>query len=168
MRARTVVISGWLVVSLGCASSQSAGDAAPVAESGGPCTASVPGADVSGWRQVAGRGFTVCLPPEWRADGRGWRGESGRVEWAEIIEGQRRPYVASGSGMPSAPVIADRREFEETIGGEPARLWQSRFDEGYRVGVAWPRIRRAFTGEARDAGTVALIFTIYRTVRFSS
>lgn len=145
--------------------------AAAVAPSGTPCAVAVEGADIRDWRTVDARGFTFCVPADWRSRGNSWRRGSASIEWGV---GEPRPRaiqktVASESMLPSGPPPnSDIRRFSETIGGREAELWENRFGTSYYTGAKFSRPKVYLVGGASDRGAANLEIEIYRTVRFAT
>ena len=156
-------------------------DTARVATPGAerPCTVTLPGADLSGWKEVRATGFTFCVPANWRPSGRArggvdagtWRGGSGSITWGV---GAYRPQevvtrvVVVGDGSPDPGPPGQVRRFPEVIGGAAADLWDNQFDGKHYTGAEW-RSRSAYiSGDSRDGGTANLQLRVYRTVRFTA
>lgn len=164
-----------LIVPLGAAAQESA--PANPGQEVRPCTAVVPGADLTGWREVRATGFTFCVPASWRpagrarngVDARTWRGGGGEVKWGT---GSHRSVVTvttvvSGpvSAMPQPAVQVNR--LSEVIGGRVADLWDNEFDGNFHTGAAWNAPAMYVAGESRDRATARLQLQVFRTVRFT-
>lgn len=149
-----------------------------------PCTAIVAGADLSGWKEVRGNGFTFCVPASWRPFGRArngadaptWRGGSGSVTWGRgeppraVVTTVVTTTVVSGPmrSVPPTPPRSESRTFSEVIGGSSAELWTREYDGRHANGAQWHSPRGIYlTGESRDPGTAADQLRVYRTVRFT-
>lgn len=177
MKTRFLLLS-FLVVPLGAAAQES-----PPAGTGQevrPCTAVVPGTDLTGWKEVRARGFTFCVPASWRSSGRArkgvdartWRGGGGEVTWGLGDHRSTRVVtttvvtVRAGDPLPEAPPGQVNR-FTEVIGGSLAELWDNQFDGERYTGAKWARPSVHLAGESHDAGTSHIQLQVYRTVRFT-
>ncbi|HEY0154011.1 MAG TPA: hypothetical protein VGB92_18505 [Longimicrobium sp.] len=164
-----------LIVPLGAAAQESA--PASTAPEVRPCTVTMPGTDVVGWREVQATGFTFCVPANWRpvgrarngVDARVWRGGGGEVKWGS---GSPRT-VATVTTVVSGPVSAIPRptgqvhRLSEVIGGKRADLWDNEFEGSYYTGAEWSAPAVYVAGESRDRATSRLQLQVVRTVRFA-
>jgi hypothetical protein len=141
------------------------------------CTVTVPGTDLTGWREVQASGFTFCVPANWRPAGRGrggvdartWRGGGGEVKWgagkyrsARVVT--RVVTVRAGNPLPQPNGV---NRFAEVIGGSAADLWNNELEGDFFTGAQWNRPEVYLAGESRDAVTARLQLQVFRTVRFS-
>lgn len=144
-----------------------------------PCSVTVPGTDVTGWKEVRAAGFTFCVPASWRpagrarngVDARTWRGAGGEVAWGTGTYRSTTTIttvvtVRSGDPLP-APPAGQVNRFAEVIGGSVADLWDNQFDGKHYTGAKWARPSVYVAGESRDAMTARLQLHVYRTVRFA-
>ncbi|HEX8211492.1 MAG TPA: hypothetical protein VF584_15075 [Longimicrobium sp.] len=142
-----------------------------------PCTVTVPGADLTGWREVRATGFTFCVPAGWRPVGRvrngvdasTWRGGGGEVKWGtgEYRSGKvvtRVVSVRAGNPLPEPTGV---KRFSEVIGGKLADLYDNEFEGDFYTGAKWTNPAVYVAGESRDAVTARLQLQVFRTVRFS-
>jgi hypothetical protein len=140
------------------------------------CNAAVRGEDVSSWRLVSAKQFTLCLPPDWQ--GRSGNAHHGRstINWGTgrppthriavksmvvVRAGQRPP-------PPELPPGSQTQQFAENIGGINATLYSNRFEGTYYVGATWDAVSVWVAGETTDSQGADLLLTIARTVRFTS
>ncbi|HEX8672747.1 MAG TPA: hypothetical protein VF710_12705 [Longimicrobium sp.] len=167
-----------LVVPMGAAAQERA--PASTAPEVRPCTATVPGTDLVGWREVQATGFTFCVPANWRPLGRArngvdaptWRGGGGEVKWGT---GSHRSVatVTTVTTVVSGPVSAIPRpsgnvnRYSEMIGGKRADLWDNEFEGSSYTGAEWSAPAVYVAGESRDRATARLQLQVIRTVRFS-
>lgn len=145
-----------------------------------PCAATVPGTDLTGWREVRATGFTFCVPAGWRAvgrvrkngvDARTWRGGGGEVKWGT---GEYRSVAtATTVTVVSGPVSAIPRpsgnvnRYSEVIGGKRADLWDNEREGRSYTGAEWSAPAVYVAGESRDRATARLQLQVIRTVRFA-
>lgn len=167
-----------LIVPLGAAAQESPPPS--TAEQVRPCTAVVPGADLTGWREVRATGFTFCVPASWRPSGRArngvdartWRGGGGEVKWGTGTDRSVKTVttvstVVSGpvSSIPQATGQVNRPS--EVIDGRRADLWENQFEGKFYTGAEWNAPAVYLAGESRDGATARLQLQVVRTVRFS-
>lgn len=171
----TFLFLSLLVIPLGAAAQETA-PANPDQEVR-PCTAVVPGTDLTGWKEVQATGFTFCVPASWRpvgrahngVDARTWRGGGGELKWGF---GTHRA-VATATTVVSGPVSAIPRprgqvnRHSEVIGGKRADLWDNELEGSSYTGAEWGAPAMYVSGESRDRATARLQLQVIRTVRFS-
>ena len=151
---------------VGCASqsgSVPASDPDPVV----PCAARAAQSDTTPWREARGKGFTFCVPGDWRASGPyTWRGNGGQVTWG-LGDGPRVPVTVRpmGSGRVSLPAPGVAWEATETIGGQTVRLMSMRSGSDYLTSATWTSALLSFSGSAQSARDAERQLEIYRTVR---
>lgn len=185
MRARKprllpLVLVGTAIAATACRSAQSrpVATTVPVASAPAPCGATVQGADVSKWQEVAAGGFRFCVPSNWKLSGQTWRHAGARLTWG-VGEPPRREAVATkvvavrasdlGAAQPGMPIPdSDVRRFSEEIGGHLADVWRNRFGRKYYTGAQWSSPRVWLVGDADDPATADQQVTVFRTVRFSA
>jgi hypothetical protein len=154
------------------------------------CNATVPGADVSRWREVRAAAFTFCVPDGWSGDGRSWATADSRIQWgrgtppaarvrvemvpfASAQEVGAGPAASTGAGEvgPSgAPLRPDMGadQFEETINGALATMSRRRTERAVFTSARWAGMNVYLSGEARDGPGAAVQLLIFRTVRFTA
>jgi hypothetical protein len=167
-----------LIAAAGCASgggspSPSAASPARADQVATACTATVAGADLSAWREVAADGFTFCVPPDWRGSGRRFTRGQAEVTWGS---GERRvesgtvtqTVVATDLASIPLPTAMDRQESAETIEGRLASVWRYQREGSFRVGAKWTTPRLWLSGTASSAPMADTEMTIIRTVRFTA
>ena len=136
-----------------------------------PCTAVVPQVDVSSWQLVESRGFTLCVPSDWRGGGNTRRKGGSSVSWGTGTAPRSRLAV---SGMavvtrmpPPAPAPgSEARRFNEDVGGRSVTLYRNHSDGKYSIGAQWDSPGVWIEGESPDLDVADLILNVARTVRF--
>jgi hypothetical protein len=168
-----------VVAAAGCRSS---GQSATLAESPAAvvaCSATVPGAALSEWKEVAAKGFTFCVPGDWSQHDRRWQARSSNVEWNTGDPPSTAPtrFVVTGpapGSPPGAPgsvggMVRPEDPFSarENIGGQLAELSRVRISGRYHTSSVWRGQKIHLRGDAGDLAAAGVHFTIYRTVRFT-
>lgn len=186
MKASWLLLSV-LLVPCGAAAQEAPQAGTPAAER--PCAVTLPGADLSGWKEVRATGFTFCVPATWRPSGRArngvdphtWRAGSGSVTWGtgtyrgKVVSTTVTTVVITGraaGGLPPLPPPSGPqgqvRNFAEPIGGATADLWDNEFEGVNYTGAKWSSPQAVhISGESRDTRTAAVQLQVYRTVRFT-
>jgi hypothetical protein len=139
-----------------------------------PCAAAVRGIDVSSWRMVVEKEFTLCLPPGWQ--GRGGGAHQGRttINWgtgtprAQRVAIVTKTVVRAGQRPlpPELPPGSETYQFLEDIGGRSAQLYRNRLNGTYYVGATWQTAGVWLNGDTTEMEGADLILAIARTVRF--
>ena len=165
-----------LLAPSGLAAQDTARAPTPAAER--PCTVTLPGADLSGWKEVRATGFTFCVPANWRPSGRArggvdartWRGGSGSITWGKgnPVREVRTVIVAVPVGSPIPEPPGHVRRFTETIGEAAAEMWDNEFDGERYTGAEWKSRSVYITGEGNGGDVASLQLRVYRTVRFTT
>ena len=169
------------VASVGLLACRSAPRAAS-SSTDGQCRAEVENADLRGWREVRGAGFTYCVPGNWETSGRIAHRGANRVEWnvgmpirpqdarplgtAEVINAYDNTVRVRGNPAKSLLV-------REPIDGRPVDLYReptyvptTQGAAMFMTGAQWLGPTIHFVGQAAELPATEVQFTIYRTVRF--
>jgi hypothetical protein len=155
------------------------------------CNVEVVVAGDTPWRLVRAKGFTFCVPPDWKPSGKRsragvdpslWRGEGGTMKWGagKWLETQftvTMMPVSSGGGprpstneYPPPPTAssAEIRRLSEITGGEVDQMLSGRRNNKYHTAVNWSAPARVYlVGEASTRAVTDMYLEIYRTVRFT-
>lgn len=149
---------------------QSAAPAILVAEAK-PCSRDrVPPHDAGDWREIAGDGFTYCVPASWQPVGQRaqrWRTPSLDLEWGQADGFQRpAPFVVPTRGQSGARFGS--RVMTETIDGATVRLEIQDLSEAtlWSAAAAWLEPTLRVYATARTATAAAEVLGVYRSVRF--
>jgi hypothetical protein len=132
------------------------------------CWASVNDSTYASWRPVRGKGFNYCMPPSWKAVGKGdktsdatkWHGSSAEIGW-DTGAPQLRP---TSDFSPSS--LRDQKDFYEQIAGRGMKARLYVFRRWYFTQVTWSQTPIYFQGTAQDSKSANEELKIYRTVRF--
>jgi hypothetical protein len=133
------------------------------------CWASTNDSTFATWRPVRGTGFVYCVPPKWKAVGKGnktidardWHGGTGSVGW-DTGAPQLPPSTAF-----SPYELRDQKDFYETIAGRGMKARLFVFRQAYFTQVTWSQTPIYFQGIAEDSKTANEQLKLYRTVRFN-
>ena len=176
MRARFVVMA---LVAIGCAGPRVETAVSPV--TGNSCDAPRVPAGEQEWREVAGDGFTYCVPASWRPIGsqaRHWHAADVDFAWADRPPHPVDRRVPFGGRSPEGPVmvspvvaegIAAQTQvvYSEQVNGRTIRLTMEH-PAGRHVRSSDDVLVPALTAfaSARTAHAASEILAVYRSVRF--
>ncbi len=156
---------------------------APVVPAAQACAVTAVGSVERPWRQVAGAGFTFCVPPTWRTIGTDpatayrWTEREDTVEWApgslppstvrmavvrvQVARAEAMRAMSSTRVRCSEPVL-----YREQIDNRPAELERIDCTNRHLTSAQWRGMGLHFTGSAASSHGAGVALSIYRTVRF--
>jgi hypothetical protein len=173
MRHPFVVVAALATLAGGCHRAAVPEALAELAPGQRPCLLDSSGENVSGWQAIAADGFSLCAPPQWTVESNRIRFRDAVIRWrsdqpAGEVLGKSTGPGTTGATIGRGLIGTEASEVVEVVGGQKVRLWRYRLRTKYQTGAKWEASALALVGEATDAKTASLEFTIYRTVRLSS
>jgi hypothetical protein len=134
-----------------------------------PCPVVLEGVDMTDWQLVEAKGFTFCVPANWKVSGSRARFSGGNIQWKNGRAPDSR--VAFRVGEQASPeamaALVPKRTFSEIVNGTTAEFWTQSSNGTFNSGATWTAPAMYFTGTANGDAMIALQLNVYRTVRFA-